>query len=215
MPTSNLIALYSHQPGSGKSTAAAALVGAGWTVVSFAAPLKLMAMALLESAGYGRAEAEQLLATGKQTPLWQLAGAPTARHLLLTLGTAWGRELVHPRLWIEIWEDQVKDLLAQGRPVVCDDLRTEAEMAAILALGGECWLIDRPDGAITDAATVAHATEGALTNATFDRVLLNATTVADFEALVLAQASFEKVVQYTTAADIEAMVLAVKGKGAT
>jgi hypothetical protein len=182
-----LVALYSHRPGSGKSTAAAALAQGGWAVVPFAAPLKLMAVALLEVAGYGRAEARELLATGKQERLWQLAEAPTGRHLLQTLGTDWGRELIHPRLWIELWEDRVKELLAQGRQVVCDDLRTPEEMAAIQALGGQVWLVERPEGAIADAATVAHATEGALAAATFDRVVVNNGSQAAFEALVRGQ----------------------------
>ena len=182
---SRLIALYSHRPGSGKSTAAAALRQEGWAVVPFAAPLKAMAAALLEAAGYGPAEIEQILSVGKQKELGLLAGAPTARHLLQTLGTAWGRERIHPRLWIELWEDRVQSLLAQGCSVVCDDLRTPEEMASIRALGGQIWLVDRPQGAINDSATVAHATEGALAAAQFDRELLNDNTRAAFEALVL------------------------------
>ena len=182
---SRLIALYSPCPGSGKSTAAAALHQEGWAVMPFAAPLKAMAAALLEAAGYGPAEIEQILSVGKQKELGLLAGAPTARHLLQTLGTAWGRERIHPRLWIELWEDRVQSLLAQGRPVVCDDLRTPEEMAAIRALGGQVWVVERPQGEINDSATVAHATEGALAAAQFDRELLNDGTKAAFEALVL------------------------------
>lgn len=188
-----LIALYSHRPGSGKSTVAAALARQGWQVIAFAEPLKAMAGALLEAAGYGQGEIEQILSTGKQQELGYLAGAPTARHLLQTLGTAWGRELVHPRLWIELWEDRVRGLLELGQPVVCDDLRTPEEMAAVRALGGECWLVQRPAGAIADAATLAHPTEGALAGASFDRVLVNGGTVEDLVAratrLVLEDAS--------------------------
>jgi hypothetical protein len=183
---SRLIALYSHRPGSGKSTAAAVLAREGWVVVPFAAPLKAMAAALLEAAGYSTAEVEQILSVDKQKELGLLAGAPTARHLLQTLGTAWGRERIHPRLWIELWEDRVRELLAQGCSVVCDDLRTKEELAAIKALGGRIWLVDRPQGAITDEATVAHATEGALAAAKFDLVLSNEGTRVAFEALVCA-----------------------------
>ena len=181
-----LIALYSHQPGSGKSTAAAALRQEGWVVVPFAAPLKAMAGALLEAAGYSRVEIEQILSVGKQQELGRLAGAPTARHLLQTLGTAWGRERIHPRLWIELWEDRVQELLVQGCSVVCDDLRTPEEMAAVRSLGGQIWLVDRPQGAINDSATVAHATEGALAAAKFDLVISNEGAKDAFEALVLA-----------------------------
>ena len=147
---SRLIALYSHRPGSGKSTAAAALHQEGWAVVPFAAPLKAMAAALLEAAGYSRVEIEQILSVGKQKELGLLAGAPTARHLLQLLGTAWGRERIHPRLWIELWEDRVRELLAQGRPVVCDDLRTPEEMAAVRSLGGQVWLVERPAASLPE-----------------------------------------------------------------
>jgi len=180
-----LIALYSPSPGSGKSTAAAALVQTGFVVIPFAQPLKAMAGALLEAAGYGQGEIESILSTDKQKELGYLAGAPTARHLLQTLGTAWGRELIHPRLWIELWEDRVRPLLELGQSVVCDDLRTPEEMVAVRALGGECWLIERPAGAIADKATLGHATEGALAAARFDRVLVNDGTVADLHGLVL------------------------------
>lgn len=178
----NLIALYSPQPGSGKTTVAAALAQQGWKVISFAQPLKAMAAALLDSAGYGHSEIEQILSADKQRELGHLAGTPTARHLLQTLGTAWGRELIHPRLWIELWEDRVRPLLELGQPVVCDDLRTPDEMAAVQALGGECWLVQRPAGAITDNATLAHTTEGGLNNAVFNRTLLNNGTVQDLLA---------------------------------
>ena len=184
--TCPLVGLYSPCPGSGKSTAAAALAQKGWVVVPFAAPLKAMAAALLEGAGYGQAEVEQILSVGKQTELGLLAGAPTARHLLQTLGTAWGRELIHPQLWIELWESRVQVLLAQGHAVVCDDLRTKEEMAAIKDLGGQVWLVERPQGAINDRATVAHSTEGALAQAHFDRALFNGGTKAAFEAMVQA-----------------------------
>ena len=48
-------------------------------MVPFAAPLKAMAAALLEAAGYGPAQIEQILSVGKQKELGLLAGAPTAR----------------------------------------------------------------------------------------------------------------------------------------
>jgi hypothetical protein len=185
--TAKLVALYSPRPGSGKSTAAAALAQQGWVVVPLAQPLKAMVGALLEAAGYRQGEIESILSTDKQRELGYLAGAPTARHLLQTLGTAWGRELIHPRLWIELWQDRVRPLLELGQPVVCDDLRTPEEMAAVKALGGECWLIERPTGAIADNATLGHATEGALAKASFDRVLVNDGTVADLQAAATKQ----------------------------
>lgn len=179
-----LIALYSPVPGSGKSTAAQVLAGHGWTVESFAAPLKRMAASLLQDAGYSVDTTIDILSTNKGQPLTLLAGAPTGRHLLQSLGTAWGRELIHPELWIRLWATRVRKALASGQSVVCDDLRTLEEADVVRAVGGELWRIDRP-GVAADAKTLAHPTEGALDGLVFDRAITNDGTVEQLEARLL------------------------------
>lgn len=179
-----LIAFYSAVPGSGKSTAARMLERQGWLVAPFAAPLKRMATILMLEAGYSEDAILDILSTNKSQLLTLLAGEPTARHLLQTLGTAWGRQMIHPELWTRLWRQRVQPTLAAGRSVVCDDLRTAAEAAAVRALGGEIWRIQRPD-ATANAETLAHSTEGALNGLQFDRVISNDGSLEGLEAQLL------------------------------
>ncbi len=179
-----LIALYSAVPGSGKSTAAQMLADHGWVIEPFAAPLKRMAASLLHDAGYSEDATLDILSTNKGQPLSLLAGAPTARHLLQTLGTAWGRESIHPELWIRLWASRVREALEAGRAVVCDDMRTLEEAETVRALGGELWRIKRPRVAV-DGRTIAHSTEGALNDLEFDRTITNDGTLQRLEAAVL------------------------------
>lgn len=144
-----LIALYSSAPGSGKSTAARLLERQGWVVEPFTTPLKRMARTLLLEAGYSEDAITDILSINKGQPLAWLAGAPTARHLLQTLGTAWGREQISPMLWIQLWQGRVRRALADGTPVVVDDLRTEEEAAVVRALDGLAF-----DRIITNSGTL-------------------------------------------------------------
>lgn len=178
-----LIGLYSSTPGCGKTTVAVMLTDQGWTIAPFAAPLKRMASSLLADAGYSRSEVAVILSKEKARPLSLIPGKPTGRYLLQTLGTAWGRELIHQNLWIKLWEDTVKRCLNGGESVVCDDVRTEAEAEAIRAMGGELWRIVRP-GATVETAALGHPTEGALEHLGFDRTLANAGGLAALKAAV-------------------------------
>ena len=171
-----LIGLYSPAPGSGKSTAAQALVADGWTLLPFAAPLKRMAATLLLEAGYSPTDINTILSTRKTERLVRLAGAPTGRHLLQSLGTAWGREQISPQLWIKLWQQQAQVALGNGNRVVVDDLRTEQEAAVIRAMDGGLWRITRP-GHHADPAALAHPTEGALDGFAFDHELINDSTI--------------------------------------
>jgi hypothetical protein len=185
---SRLVALYSAAPGSGKSTTARVLESQGWAVEPFAAPLKRMAATLLLEAGYSEGHILEILTVNKDQPLTLLAGIPTARHLLQTLGTAWGREQISPMLWIQLWQRRVCRALANGTLVVVDDLRTEEEAAAVRAMGGQLWRIDRP-GHQADPAALAHPTEGALEALTFDRVIINSGSLEQLEVQVLQEAA--------------------------
>lgn len=97
-----IIALYSHCPQSGKSEAAKWLRDKrGYRICKFANPIREMLATLLEMCGYTNPEAHALMFSDeyKDTPLVLLAGSPTPRDLMKSLGTEWGRELVHPGLW--------------------------------------------------------------------------------------------------------------------
>jgi len=64
----------------------------------------------------------------------QLCGA-TARHAMITLGTEWGRNLIHPDLWVKCIDTQMRDLIYRGhKKFVIDDIRFLNEAKWLKAL---------------------------------------------------------------------------------
>lgn len=140
--------------GAGKSTAAAWLARhRGYARVSFAAPLK----AMLEAIGIDPAALDRGPAKAAPHPL--LCGA-TPRRAMQTLGTEWGRHLIHPDLWVRLAEAPVCAALDHGGRVVIDDLRFPNEAAMIRRHGGTIIRIERPGALAPSAAGAAsHASE--------------------------------------------------------
>lgn len=97
-----LIGLYSPAPQSGKSTIAAALEQKGYVIVPFAETLKLMLLPMLEALGYDNKGANYLVNQAKQVVVGD-AGV-SVRHMLQTLGTEWGRQCIHPDVWVRCWK---------------------------------------------------------------------------------------------------------------
>lgn len=59
----------------------------------------------------------------KNVPCEQLCGQ-TVRHAMITLGTEWGRNLIHSDLWVKTIDTQMRELIHQGhRRFVIDDIR--------------------------------------------------------------------------------------------
>jgi hypothetical protein len=165
---SNLVALYSDKPQSGKSVfAMVATDRFGYTRISFADPLKGMLLPLLaDLVGHDNAlmglwgnTKEQILAPLGVTP----------RHIMQTLGTEWGRKLIHEDLWVKLWTVRVEEALKEGKRVVVDDMRFPNEMAAVRKLGGFTIKVVRSQG----STPANHASEGALSQCSFDAVMLN------------------------------------------
>lgn len=136
--------------GSGKTTAALYLAEhRGFIRIPFAAPLKRM----LRSLGLTDRETDGDL---KEAPSDVLMGA-TPRHAMQRLGTEWGRNLIHPDLWIELWRRDAERLLAGGHSVVAEDCRFPNESAIIRRIGGKIIAI-RNDEAL-DPTAGAHVSE--------------------------------------------------------
>lgn len=146
--------------GAGKSTAARHLKDEhGYTRLRFAGPLKAMIRALLEEQGVGMARAIQMTDGHlKEAPTSYLGGR-SPRHAMQTLGTEWGRTHLGAEFWVSAWVEMVKTAQLHALPdralIVVDDVRFANEVAAIRALGGRVYRIDRPGL----AATGGHASE--------------------------------------------------------
>ena len=131
------IVAFTGKAGCGKSTAADVLVEMGWTRVKFASPLKDMCRAL------GLTE-EQIEGADKERVINDLGVTP--RWIMQTLGTDWGRKLIHPDLWVAMAKTRIEQ--ATGN-VVVDDCRFENEAQVIRDLGGQVVGITRADLADT------------------------------------------------------------------
>jgi hypothetical protein len=139
--------------GSGKSEVASILTGPfGFARVKFADPLKNMLRTMLADIGHSAADVERYLEGDlKETVVDGLHDfGITARHLMVTLGTEWGRMQVHADLWIQLWKAKAE----RFAHVIADDVRFDNEVAAIREAGGEIWQVVRPG-----LTAAAHASE--------------------------------------------------------
>ena len=119
MMKSKNIAFWSSTPQQGKTTAARFLMdNLGYTKIAFADPLRFMIERLLHSAGYSYNEIHWFLNGGKEQDI-EVIGA-SYRHLARTLGTEWGRNLIHPELWLKIAEQK---FIHTDPPICVDDVR--------------------------------------------------------------------------------------------
>lgn len=121
---------------SGKSTLASMLDHYGYKRYRFAAGLK----AMLRSLGLTEAQVD---GDQKEVPC-ELLGGKTPRHAMLTLGTEWGRHLIHGDLWVRALMLQIIN-----EPfVVIDDVRFPNEAEAIWQRGGVIWQMTRVEAGL-------------------------------------------------------------------
>lgn len=159
-----LIGFYSSAAQSGKTTAAQYLQARyGYRVIPFAQTLKEMAVPMLQALGYTEEQAYHLVQKNKEHTL---PIGITVRHLLRTLGTEWGRECIHPDVWLECWKKRIERIPY----VIVDDVRFLNEAELVRSLDGVMVRIDRP-GAYTEHQ---HSSEGGLDHySNFDYVVNN------------------------------------------
>lgn len=104
--------------GSGKTTAATHLVRKyGFIRLSFSDGLKMM---LYRGLGIG----QEYLYGGKKNECPEELCGRTARHAMITLGTEWGRNLIHPDIWVKAMEKSLSECMYSGTDkFVIDDVR--------------------------------------------------------------------------------------------
>ena len=147
-----IIGLYSPAAQSGKTTVARALQQRGYALMPFAQPLRDMLSTMLTGMGMDSHAVTYYLSENKEAPIPELG--VSARHLLRTLGTEWGRDCVKPTVWTDHWLAR-----ASRKPfVVVDDVRFVNEANLIRDLGGQMWRITRPGV----KKNTEHASEGGL-----------------------------------------------------
>lgn len=157
---------------SGKSTASQVLAERlNYTRMSFATPLRAMLGAIGLSA-------EQLY--GRKTEVVPWLGK-TPRELMQTLGTEWGRNMVHPEIWTLIAQNQIAQHQSRKTSgIVFDDCRFDNEARMIQALGGIVIRVYRkgPD-------TMGHASEAGVSDEFIRGSITNCGERADFQTHVV------------------------------
>ena len=166
MSLPRLIGLYSPAPGCGKTTVANALIN--HQRVSFAAPLKGAVSNMLIDLGL---PGFNYVYVDKEAIIPGLG--VSARHMMQTLGTEWGRACIHPDFWVKIARAKTQRTMNDGGCVVIDDVRFPNEAAMIRELGGELWRIERP-GVNYDGS---HESEGALESIIPHHAIVNDGTI--------------------------------------
>jgi hypothetical protein len=146
----------------GKSTAARYLT-TNYNFIRhyFAKPLKEMLKLL------GLTE-EHVNGSLKEKPCWMLGGA-SPRYAMQTLGTEWGRNLIHGDLWAMAW----RNTRPGNRDIVVDDLRFPNELEILRSLGGIIVKVVRPGLAYSEK----HESEAH--DLPYDFIITNDGTIED------------------------------------
>lgn len=144
----------------GKNTVAAFVQAQyGGYQYAFASPIRAML-----KAGFNLDLDDSYWAQRKEEPIPMLGKSP--RQLMQTLGTEWGRNLVHPDLWLLLAQSAFGN---RGPGMIITDMRFENEAAWIRRAGGTVVHVER-----NAAPTVnAHSSEGQLMRQPQDVVLYN------------------------------------------
>lgn len=158
--------------GSGKDTAGAHMVERhGFEQYAFADPIRAMLGAL------GAFPASDLVSRDtKEVVIGWLGKSP--RQMAQTLGTEWGRELVHPQLWVLMAQRRWEAAQAVGEDLVITDVRFENEVLWVKAQGGQVIAMER-SGA---AAVSSHASEQFDISVVADVVISNNGTIDELKS---------------------------------
>ena len=145
--------------GAGKDTAAFGLIRQGYRKIAFADAIK---EAVNMMTGWNMSQWSDR--EWKETPDERLGVSP--RHMAQTLGTEWGRNMIHPDIWVNA--SMVK---VEGRDAVFTDVRFDNEARIIRDAGGFIIKIFRPDNPF--AIGKDHASEAGVDPRYIDYEIIN------------------------------------------
>lgn len=163
-----MIVAFTGLKGSGKTLAARALQSLHFVNHSFAAPIK-SAMRLFGLDDY------DLSPSTKELPHPVLC-MNSPRYAMQTLGTEWGRNMIGPDFWINVWDAT----RPRSCPLVVDDLRFLNEAAYLRTLGATIIRIVRPDADRSDE----HPSEQEQRHIKVDDTLFNLGDERTFQIMV-------------------------------
>ncbi len=162
--------------GAGKDTLASVLTERNFYNAKMAEPLKNMLRSLYQDAGFDWVEVERRIEGDlKETPCEILCGQ-TPRYAMQTLGDEW-RRLIGNDLWTKMWANRVANLLRQGSPIVCTDIRYLAEAQLVKDMGGYLVRVSRPGTEGTDT----HVSETEMDQIQADYSIHNLGSIYDLQ----------------------------------
>lgn len=163
--------------GSGKDTIGQWLVRRqGATIHKFADPLYAAISAIT-----GLSVPELQDRRRKEEPLsWLPAASP--RRLLQTIGTEWGRDTIHPDIWILATFRRID--ASEAAWSVITDVRFDNEAEAIRARGGYVWSVARPRPAALSRVEATHSSEAGVSPHLIDDQIANTGSIDDLEDAV-------------------------------
>lgn len=129
--------------GSGKSEVARVLIEEfGFQRIKFADGLKNMTRSLFRDMGHCADDVERMI-EGDLKDVTDPELGVTPRHIMVTLGTEWGRDNIHADLWARIWSARIATLGPEAN-IVADDVRFPNEVRAVHYHGGHFVRVTRP-----------------------------------------------------------------------
>jgi hypothetical protein len=168
--------------GAGKNTVAELLIDSDrctFHTMAFADPL-YECVSLITGIGVGGLQQRDV----KEAVIPWLGKSP--RQMLQSLGTEWGRDSVHPEIWVRIAMERAIPHLAVGRGVVITDVRFDNEAAAIINAGGEVWRVTRPGWRCLADSTASHQSEAGVSDQLIARTIENSGSLDDLRSQLLA-----------------------------
>lgn len=170
------IVAFSGKRRAGKDLAATALVDLGYEKIALAEPLKMF---LGDVLGLPEGDARLWGPSQRREEIIPSVGR-SVREMLQTLGTEWGRDSVHPDVWINFLLRRCEQ--DRAYKFVVTDVRFPNELVRIKEVGGKVIRIRRPSVEMDDAAS-HHASETSLDGMpddAFTHVIINDGTHAEF-----------------------------------
>lgn len=166
--------------GCGKDTVARYLSNCGYHRYTLAMPLKMgleVMLGISLDVWDDRVRKEQVIDWLGKSP----------RQVAQTLGTEWGRQQVHPELWVKLMLRKWDEVRRSGSPrMVVTDVRFDNEAQAIKDAGGTVWRIDREKV----ASVAEHVSEKGVNPALIEGSFKNSGTLDQLEARTIQWSSF-------------------------
>lgn len=169
----------------GKDSVAREFVLQGFELLRFADPLKNMLRAFYQTMELSSAEIERRIEGDlKEVPCIYLNGK-TPRYAMQSLGTEWGRDLIHKDIWI----DSLMRRAAGRQRVVVSDVRFANECGAVRRLDGKVIRVDASRRVPTNEHS-SHSSETQIANLPVDMEIDNNGTPFELSCAVKAVLGF-------------------------